>query len=439
MAQPYLTDVIDERPLGKRQYMILIICGILMVLDGFDVQSVSYAAPAILQDWQIEKSELGTVFGSGLFGLLVGSLVFSYFSDKFGRRPILLWSTLFFAICMFATAFVQNVEQLIALRFITGLGLGAIMPNAMALCGEITPKQRRISVMMLISCGFTVGAMLGGFIAAFLIPRFGWHSVFVVGGILPAVLLVVMLKYMPESLQYMALRNPEDPKIRQSLAEFYPGEQLPESFQVAKRQGGMPVKALFEHGRHKFTLTIWVISLMNMIALYFLSSWMPTLAKLTGMSLESSVMLGATLQLGGTFGTIIMGRLIDKNGFHKVLIPCFTVAAIFIAILGNTVSSVALFFGVVFIIGFAVIGGQPAINAMAANYYPTEYRTTGVGWSLGVGRIGSVVGPVLGGWLMQGGKLTPEQLFHFVAVPSVVIILFFFLQKMLGIGKAGQS
>ncbi|MFB2577824.1 MFS transporter [Acinetobacter sp. c2-A9] len=414
MSKPHLTDIIDERPLGKRQYMILIICGILMVLDGFDVQSVSYAAPAILQDWQIDKGELGHVFGSGLFGLLVGSLVFSYFSDKFGRRPILLWATLFFAVCMLVTAFVQNVEQLIALRFITGLGLGAIMPNAMALCGEITPKKQRISVMMFIACGFTVGAMLGGFIAAFMIPRWGWHSVFIVGGILPALLLIVMYKYMPESLQYQALRNPDDPKVRQTLTQFYPSETLPAQFQVTKPQGGMPVKALFEKGRHKFTITIWVISLMNMIALYFLSSWMPTLAKLTSIPMEKAILLGATLQFGGTVGTIIMGRLIDKQGFHKILVPCFVVAAATIAILGNVVSSLPMFFVLIFIIGFAVIGGQPAINAMAANYYPTEYRTTGVGWSLGIGRIGSVIGPTLGGWLLTsqagGAAPTPHDL-----------------------------
>lgn len=436
--QPLLSDIIDERPLGRRQYLILILCGILMILDGFDVQSVSYAAPAILEQWQIEKTELGTVFGAGLFGLLVGSLAFSYASDKFGRRPVLLWATLFFAVCMTATAFAQNVTQLVILRFITGLGLGAIMPNAMALCGEITPKRQRISVMMLISCGFTVGAMLGGFIAAFLIPRFGWQSVFLVGGIMPAILLVFLYRYMPESLQYTALKEPNSPKIRESLNEFYPGETMPEQFKTLQPQSGMPVKALFEHGRYKFTLTIWIVSLMNMIALYFLSSWMPTLAKLTGMTLETAVLLGATLQLGGTFGTILMGRMIDKQGFFRILMPCFTVAAVSIALLGSTVHSIGLFFAVVFVIGFAVIGGQPAINAMAANYYPTEFRTTGVGWSLGVGRIGSVIGPVLGGWLVQAGNMTPQQLFYFVALPSVVIIAVLCLQKTWGLLAKAQ-
>lgn len=432
-SQPLLSDVIDTRPLGRRQYLILILCGILMILDGFDVQSVSYAAPAILEQWQLEKTELGTVFGAGLFGLLIGSLAFSYASDRFGRRPVLLWATLFFAVCMITTAFAQNVTQLVILRFITGLGLGAIMPNAMALCGEITPKHQRISVMMLISCGFTVGAMLGGFIAAFLIPRFGWQSVFLVGGMMPAVLLGFLYRYMPESLQYTALKQPESPKLRDALQTFYPGETLPEQFRAQQVHSGMPVKALFEHGRHRFTITIWIISLMNMIALYFLSSWMPTLAKLTGMSLETSVLLGATLQLGGTVGTILMGRIIDKKGFFRVLIPCFSVAAVSIALLGNTVHSIGLFFTVVFIIGFAVIGGQPAINAMAANFYPTEFRTTGVGWSLGIGRIGSVIGPVLGGWLVQGGNLSPQQLFYFVALPSVVIIAVLFLQKLWGV------
>ncbi|QEY26610.1 MFS transporter [Neisseria zalophi] len=432
-ALPHISDVINKYPLGKRQYIVLIICGILMILDGFDVQSISYAAPAILQEWQIEKAQLGTVFGAGLFGLFIGSLVFSYLSDKLGRRPVLLWSTLFFAICMIITAFVQNIEQLIILRFITGLGLGAIMPNAMALCGEITPQKQRVSVMMFISCGFTVGAMLGGFLAAFLIPHFGWQSVFLIGGIFPAILVIFMLKYIPESLQYMVLHRPESPKIHSSLAAFYPGEELPQRFEAVKPQGSMPVKALFEHGRHRFTFSIWTISLLNMIALYFLSSWLPTLAKLTGMSLESAVLLGATLQLGGTVGTILMGLWIDRVGFHRILVPCYLVAAAGIALLGGTVNMIWLFFIVVFIIGFTVIGGQPAINAMAADFYPTEFRTTGVGWSLAAGRIGSIIGPVLGGWLMQNENLEPHQLFYIVAVPSVFIVLVFLLQKYLGI------
>lgn len=428
-----ISEFIDQQPLGKQQYTILILCGILMVLDGFDVQSVSYVAPAILDSWQIQKSQLGGVFGSGLFGLLIGSLIFSLLSDKLGRRPILLASTLFFALCMLATALVQNVEQLIILRFITGLGLGAIMPNAMALCGEISPKHKRVSIMMIISCGFTVGAMIGGLIAAYLIPRFGWQSVFIIGGILPLMIFALLFKYMPESLQFLALKDSNNPKIHHYLTKFYPNTDIPIFRQPEAQNQSMPVKALFEAGRHKFTISIWIISMLNMISLYFLSSWMPTLAKDTGMDLQKAVLLGATLQLGGTLGTILMGKIIDKQGFHKVLIPCFVIAALSIALLGHSTNSVMLFFVMVFVVGFMVIGGQPAINAMAADYYPTQYRTTGVGWSLGVGRIGSVVGPMIGGLLMQGGHLSSQQLFYFVAIPSIAILAMLFVQKFIGV------
>lgn len=426
-----LTDIIDNNPIGKRQYLILILCGVLMILDGFDVQSMSYVAPAILQDWNIDKSQLGSVFGSGLFGLLIGSLIFSYFSDKWGRRPIILISTLFFAVCMLATTLVKNLEQLIVIRFITGLGLGAIMPNAMALCGEITPKKQRISMMMLISCGFTVGAMLGGFISAYLIPHFGWQSVFVFGGIAPLFVFLLMFMYVPESLQFMAIKDSNSPRLKKYLTEFYPNQILPDQIIAEKRQNSMPVKALFEQQRYQFTLIIWVISIMNMISLYFLSSWIPTLAKLVGVPLTHALLLGATLQLGGTLGTIIMGMKIDKIGFFKVLCACFVLATIFIILLGNSTHNMMMFFIATFLVGFTIIGGQPAINAMSANYYPTEFRTTGVGWSLGIGRIGSVIGPVVGGWLMSIQGLTTEQVFYFVSIPSLIIIAMLLLQKSL--------
>lgn len=423
-----IVEFIDQRRLGKRQLTILLLCGLLMVLDGFDVQSISYVAPAILQDWHLEKAQLGVVFSSGLFGLLLGSLIFSYFSDKFGRRPILLGATLFFAVCMFVTAWVDNLTNLVIIRFLTGLGLGAIMPNAMALCGEITPRRQRISVMMMISCGFTIGAMLGGFLAAYMIPQFGWRSIFWLGGILPLFTFFLLFFLIPESLQFMGLKNSKHPKIASTLQTFYPNDIIPSNFATPQSTNKASILSLFEANRAKFTLSIWLISILNLISLYFLSSWLPTLAKAAGLSLQNSVLLGAVLQLGGTIGTFVMGFMIDKKGFYKILIPCFIIATIFIVLLGNVTQMLVLFFVVVFIVGFTVIGGQPALNAMSANYYPTEIRTTGVGWSLGVGRIGSVIGPVLGGWLVQY-NLPPEQLFLFVAIPSVLIIATFLVQK----------
>lgn len=422
--QVNVTELIDRNPLGARQWMVFILCGACMVLDGFDVQAIGYVAPAILQEWQVPKSAMGPVFGAGLFGLLVGSLVLSVLSDKIGRRPVLIASTFFFAICMLATPLADSIEHLVILRFITGLGLGAIMPNSMALCGEFSPQRHRVFVMMVISCGFTVGAMLGGMIAAALIPAFGWQSVFYVGGVIPLLIAIAMVFWLPESVQFQALHGVAAERILPVVRRLLPQENIPPNATIVRplsKPKGAPMVRLFADGRNVGTLTIWTISFLNMIGLYFLSQWLPTLAKEAGLSIQNAVLLGTTLQLGGTIGTIVMGALIDKRGFKPVLLTCFALAAISVALIGHVSQELVLLFGVVFVAGFMVIGGQPAINALAASYYPTELRTTGVGWSLGVGRIGSVLGPVVGGQLIAL-NWSQASLFQVVALPSLLII-----------------
>ncbi|WP_208607811.1 MFS transporter [Rodentibacter myodis] len=200
-----INEIIDTHPLGKKQISIIILCGFLMVFDGFDVQAMSYAAPSILEQWGIDKVVLGPVFSAGLLGLMLGSLVLSVFSDRFGRRPILIISTFAFSVFMLLTPLIQDIRYLILMRFLAGFGLGAIMPNAMALCGEITPKQRKVSIMMWISCGFTLGAVLGGLFAYLVIPYLGWQSVFYFGGIIPLLISVIMIFKLPESPQYLQI------------------------------------------------------------------------------------------------------------------------------------------------------------------------------------------------------------------------------------------
>jgi MFS transporter, AAHS family, 4-hydroxybenzoate transporter len=420
-----VSKLIDENKIGSFQWIMLILCGLCMILDGFDVQAIGYVAPALLQDWKVDKASLGPVFGAGLFGLLLGALFFSVLADKVGRRPVIIGSTIFFGLCMLLTPLATNVSELMVIRFITGLGLGAIMPNAMALSGEFSPKGKRVSTMMIISCGFTVGAMIGGLISAALIPRFGWQAVFYVGGTVPLLIAIAMLRYLPESIQFQVLNDVSPAKIAALIKRIVPAAELGANpvFSVPeKKASGVPILHLFIEGRTAGTLTLWAVSFMNLIALYFLSNWLPTIAKSAGLSIENAVLLGTMLQFGGTLGTIMMGRLIDRYGFQRVLLPCFVVAGCSIALVGHVASSIVLLFLIIFIVGFSVVGGQPAINAMAASYYPTTLRSTGVGWCLGIGRIGSVIGPVVGGELI---RLNWDQasLFHVVALPSVVIVL----------------
>lgn len=373
-------------------------------MDGFDVQAMGFVAPAIIQTWGVSKASLGPVFGAGLFGMLVGSLALSALADRVGRRPVMLGATLFFGCGMLATTRVTTIGALEAIRFVTGLGLGAIMPNAMALAGEHSAAESRVTMMMLVSCGFTGGAVIGGLVAAALIPAYGWQSVFYVGGAFPLALGALMVRGLPESKEFVAQRA------------------------AAVKRASAPVVQLFRDGRTRTTLLLWGVNFLNLINLYFLANWLPTITTSAGMSTSTAVLLGTMLQVGGVVGTVAMGPVIDRVGFRRVLVPVFAVAAVAIALIGRAGLPAPVLFGVVTAAGLCIIGGQPAVNALAASYYPTSLRSTGIGWSLGVGRIGSILGPTLGGELIRR-EWSNASIFATVAVPAAASALLLHLMR----------
>ncbi|MFJ3048021.1 MFS transporter [Herbaspirillum chlorophenolicum] len=418
-------QVVEQGHFGAFQFGLLLLCGLCLIIDGFDVQAMGYVAPAIIGDWGVSKASLGPVFGAGLFGMLLGSLVLTPVGDRYGRRPVLIVSTLFFAVCMLATPLVTSIDQLLALRFITGFGLGSIMPNAMALVGEFSPSSSRVTRMMLVSCGFTVGAAAGGFVSAALIPAYGWHAVFWVGGAVPLLLGIAMLFWLPESIQFLVLRRRPVDKIARWLNKLAPALAIDASTRIIVKETkaeGMPVAELFREGRAGITLLLWLISFMNLINLYFLSNWLPTLIHDAGYSTGMAVLIGTSLQVGGVVGTLTLGWFINRYGFTKVLGSCFVIACVAIALIGKVAAVPAFLFIAVVVAGFCIVGGQPAVNALAGTYYPTTLRSTGIGWALGIGRIGSVVGPVIGGQLIAM-QWSNASLFVAAAVPALISAL----------------
>ncbi|WP_338822858.1 aromatic acid/H+ symport family MFS transporter [Bradyrhizobium septentrionale] len=421
--------VIDAKPVGAFQAWVLVLLGLTVIIDGFDVQAMGFVAPAIIEAWGVDKASLGPVFGAGLLGMLLGSLLFSLLADRLGRRPVLIWATLAFALCMLATPFVTTIEDLRWIRLLTGFGLGAIMPNAMALAGEFSPKRNRVTLMMLVSCGFTIGAVLGGIISAALIPIWGWQSIFVVGGVIPLLLAIAIFAQIPESLLFSVLHGKGLDQVAACLRRIDPALVVTANTRFIMSEPdhkSVPVVELFRGGRARTTLLLWIINFMNLLNLYFLSSWLPTIAKSAGFSTSTAVLLGTALQIGGVAGTLLMGPIIDRIGFLKVLVPVFLVATVTIATIGQPGLSLAMLVMVVSITGLCIVGGQPAVNAMAAIYYPTALRSTGVGWSLGVGRIGSILGPVIGGELIRM-NWSNADLFFAVAVPAAVSSLMLIL------------
>jgi AAHS family 4-hydroxybenzoate transporter-like MFS transporter len=273
-----------------------------------------------------------------------------------------------------------------------------------------------------VSCGFTVGGVVGGFAAAALIPAFGWRSVFVVGGVIPAIAFVLMLFLLPESMQFLLAKKKRYTLVGALLKRIQPDLVLGSSpdylLPEDRQERAAPVAQLFMRGRSTFTLLIWLVNFVNLIDLYFLMSWMPTIARDTGLSMSSAVLLGTMFPIGGIAGTLLIGPLVDRLGFYKVLGTTFATAAVSIFMIGQVANPVFAFAAVA-VSGFCIIGSQAAINILAADYYPTALRSTGVGWSLGAGRVGSIAGPVVGGILMSR-NWSNGSLFAAVAVPAVI-------------------
>jgi MFS transporter, AAHS family, 4-hydroxybenzoate transporter len=423
MARVNIAERIDNSPIGVLQVSTFAICLLCLIMDGFDVQALGYVAPEIVREWNVANAALGPVFGASNFGVLVGSLVFSMLADKIGRRPVLVGATFFFGVMTLAAARAASVGELLVLRFIAGIGLGCIIPNATALIGEYSPRRLRGQLMMVIGgVGFTGGAAICGFVAAFLIPRFGWRSVLYFGGAVPLLIALAMLVWLPESLQFLVVRRRDRAKIARWLARIdptVPSGPAVEFVAPEQNREGVPVVHLFREGRGAVTILLWVVNFMNLLNLYFLASWLPTVVRDAGNSASTAVLAGTVLQVGGTIGTVGLAWLIGRLGFIPVLAASFGLASVTILLIGQPGLSIALLFVLVFVAGWCVVGGQPGINALAGTFYPTSLRSTGVGWGLGVGRAGAIVGPVVGGEFMRR-QWSTRDIFFAAAVPAFI-------------------
>jgi AAHS family 4-hydroxybenzoate transporter-like MFS transporter len=373
-------------------------------------------------------------------GVLIGSLLFGQLGDRIGRRPVLIGATLFFSVMTISVGFAQNVQQLLILRLISGLGLGCIIPNATALVGEFSPKRSRVTLTMGITVGFTAGAAIGGFVALWLIPLFGWRSVFFVGGTIPLVIALAMFSSLPESLQFLAVRRTRLDRLAHWLKKLDPSIQVGPSTEYVSNEharNGLPLVNLFREGRSTVTILLWVVYFMNLLNLYSLSNWIPTVFTGMGYSQNASLLAGTLLQVGGTIGTYGLAWAIARRGFVPVLVLTFVIATVSIAFIGQPGLSFATVALIVFIAGWCIVGGQPGLNTLAAGYYPTALRSTGVGAGLGFGRLGAIVGPYAGGVLL-GQHWSAQQLFWAAAVPAgISTIVMLILYTVLG-GNIGR-
>ena len=315
------------------------------------------------------------------------------------------------------------------------------MPNAIALTSEYSPFRRRAIMVMIMFCGFSLGSAIGGFFAAWLMPAMGWTGVFWVGGLLPLVLLPILIFALPESIRLLALKGTEDDRIRgifrliNAKLTFSPGTRFTAH---EERLRGFAVRHLFRESRGIGTVLLWVMFFMNLLNLFFLASWLPTVINGAGISMEKSAAITSLLQIGGTIGTLSFGWLFDRLSPFRVLASAYFVAGFFIAAIGFSGSSVGLIILTVFGAGFCIIGAQSGANALSAGYYPTAVRSTGVGWALGIGRVGSIIGPWVGGLILSFEWKT-SSLFLTAGMPALLSALAAFIMAFREGGKAVQT
>lgn len=381
---------------------VIALCALVTLLDGYDTQAISLAAPAIEAAWHQQPSVFGTVFSIGLFGGLVGAAVSGVVGDRAGRRPLVLVGVLEFAVLSLVTpVFGTSVGALEVLRFLTGLGLGAAIPSTIAIASEYAPAKSRTTTVGLMWCGFPMGAVVGGILAAWLIPGHGWQSVFYIGGVMPLLVLVLLWFRLPESGRFLQVRGDTAAASKILRRLGIPADEDQASPQPARS----PVADLFRQGRAAGTLLLWAAMFLTLVMAYFLATWLPSIA--AGAGMRSALLAVSTSNLGGVIGCVLISRLADRRAATPVIAGAYALGAVAIGLIGWASTSSALLLIVAFFAGLLSLGAQLCTVALVATFYDTRQRATGVGWSIGAGRLGGIIGPVLGGVLIAAGVATP--------------------------------
>ena len=417
-----VSRLLDEKGLRSFHYGLMFWCVLLSLIDGYDIAAIAFAAPHLAREWHLaDRAALGPVFSASLVGILFGSALFGWVGDRYGRKVALISSNLLFGVFTLAAAWSTNLDQLFWLRLLAGLGIGGVIPNIVAINAESSPRRLRATVA-LIAVGFVpLGGAIPGLVAATLVPTHGWQILFMLGGIVPILLAVIAIFTLPESIKFMALHESQRGKMESTIKALDPNYVLPPNakFVIEDEQQfpGFNPAYLFRQGLWLITPLLWLLFALNLMGYFFLLSWTPTLMAVLKLPPSVGAMAGAMIQVGGTVGSLVLARWFQRHQFLAIAIV-FVVAVPAVASIGyagltsTTALAIATFFA-----GFCVLGIQTGINVVGALVYPTSLRANGSGWELGIGRIGSIVGPLLGA-LFVG--MSVDKLYVWSALPFAV-------------------
>lgn len=399
-----VSDIIDQRPIGAFQLRVFLACAAVLFVDGFDVQGITYVVPTITREWALVRGELWPALTSGLVGVMLGAMWLAPLADRIGRRTVIVYSCIAFGIGTLTTVAVDSLTPLVVVRFLTGLGLGAALPNAIGLASEYAPHRRRALVVMFVGSGISLGAIAAGIAAAQLVAPFGWRAMFVVGGVLPLALAAVLARALPESIRFAALLPSRRAEAKRLLAKIAPSLSTGDDVEIVSHDpeaGRATVLDLFADGRGVATVCLWVAFFMSLLNVYLAINWLPTSLVASGYTTAQASLMTTVYHVGGVTGTYAIGLLMARLDAHRMVLAALLLAAIgFYTFATATDMAQAATTAVLALAGVGVIGAQVGATALASMTYPVAMRATGLGWALGVGRVGSIVGPTIVGLML---------------------------------------
>jgi MFS transporter, AAHS family, 4-hydroxybenzoate transporter len=413
---------IDGRPVGSFQRRVFASCLAITLLDGLDLQVMGLAAPTLIREWNVPAESFATAFSAAPAGMVAGALILGRLADYSGRKRLIVAATLLFGVGTMLTPLAATLGQLSALRFVTGLGLGGVLPNLTSLVTEFAPGRLRGTLITIAFSGLPFGSMVAGLLARWLIPAYGWPALFYVGGLLPLALAAVAMVSLPESIRFLTLRPDRRSEAMDILRKLAPEQRIPADARLTLPEGQMASVSfarLFGRARTGTTVLLTLVIASNLFMLYLLLNWLPTLLSSAGLSNENALLASVLINTGGGIGAIAWGLLLDRFGGFRVMMGAGVAAALALTALGMGHRHVVLLVPALFLTGACIMGAMPGLYAVIASVYPTPIRSTGAGVVLGTGRIGSVLGPAAGGWLLAL-KWSVPAIFLIVAIPGLL-------------------
>lgn len=417
-------ELIGSHKLGRYQIWILVLCAILMFSSGFNILTLGYLAPAVTADLKLQPGELAVVFVVMGCASVLGAMTWGPIADRIGRRLAILIALVCAVPFIFLLSRATSLTQLAYLEFFAGFALAGPQFNCMPLASDFMPRHLKVTLTVLVWTGYSIGTILVSPFAAFVVNIYGWRSVFLFNAFMPLLLVLIALLWLPESVKQLVRRPGAGAQIAKILGRMYPDQNITAQAKFVsseKQQKGFPVRMLFTDGRATFTSLLWIMGFANMVSLFFMNSWLTTVLHNAGFALGAAILIAAVVHVGGIVGGITISDFFDKytRGRFYVLACAYALAALFIALVGYSGADLVWTTIAVFVAGFFLYGVQNTFNAVAAVLYPTEMRSTGGSWGQGVGSIGQLVGPLLGGILLSL-HWPSNQLLYVIALPPLV-------------------